>query len=166
MDLNKQKELFSIAVVKAMMAQCGYKCGSWDVDDDSIDFTIGQTGGKGTIRSPKLDVQMKCTGQDVLEAAGLKIQLKRKNYEDLRDTTRGTPAILVVMLVPDDVNDWITVDNEQRYCLYRHAWWYSLAGSPSLTIKTDPTITVPRNQQLSPGVITSLMDKVAKKQWP
>ncbi|MBX2982166.1 MAG: DUF4365 domain-containing protein [Flavobacteriales bacterium] len=166
MDLNKQKELFSVAVVKAMLAQCGYKSASWDVDDDSIDFTIGQTGGKDTIRSPKLDVQMKCTGQDVLEAGGLKIQLKRKNYDDLRDMTRGTPSILVVMLVPDDINDWITVDNEKRYCLYRHAWWHSLAGQPDLNIKTDPTILIPRSQRLTSAVITSLMGKIAKKQWP
>ncbi|HRF81107.1 MAG TPA: DUF4365 domain-containing protein [Flavobacteriales bacterium] len=166
MDLNKQKELFSLGVMKAMLAQCGLKMGEWDVDDDSIDFTIGQTGGKGTIRSPKLDVQMKCTSQSVLEASGLKMQLKRKNYEDLRDMTRGTPAILVVMVVPDDVKDWITVEKEKLYSLYRHAWWYSLGGQPALTIKTDPTILIPRAQHLTPAVITSLMQKVANKQWP
>lgn len=166
MDLNKQKELFSIAVVKAMLAQCALKAATWDVDDDSIDFTIGQRGGKGTIRSPKMDVQMKCTAQDVLTPAGLTIQLPRKNYDDLRDTERGTPAILIVMLVPDDVTNWITVDNEKRYCLYRHAWWHSLAGQPALTIKTDPTIVIPRTQKLTPATITSLMQKVEKKQWP
>ena len=166
MDLNKQKELFSEAVVRAMLAQCKLTCSKPDADYDSIDLTIGQVGGNGTLKSPKLDVQMKCTAQDVLKPDGLHFTLDRKNYDDLRDEERATPIILITMIVPDNVKDWITVDNEKSYSLYRHAWWYSLAGQPALTIKTDPTIIIPRTQHLTPAAITSLMERVAKKQRP
>ena len=60
MDLNQQKEQFSIAYVHAVAAVVGLKVFRSDVDDDSVDIGLGQTGGGGTICSPKLDLQLKC----------------------------------------------------------------------------------------------------------
>ena len=66
MHTTTQKEQFSIAYFHAIASVCGLKIFRCDVDDESIDLTVGKTGGDGTIRSPRLDLQLKCTELDVL----------------------------------------------------------------------------------------------------
>ncbi len=60
MHEDQQKEQFSRAYVQAVAACAGFAWSVPSVDDDSIDMTLSQTGGRGTIRSPRLDVQIKC----------------------------------------------------------------------------------------------------------
>ena len=54
MDLDMQKEQFSRAYVQAVAACAGFAFSIPSVDDDSVDMSIHQTGGGGTIRSPRL----------------------------------------------------------------------------------------------------------------
>jgi len=56
MDLNTQKEQFSIAYVRAVAAVAGVKILRAEVDDDSIDIGFERSGGCAA----KLDLQLKC----------------------------------------------------------------------------------------------------------
>ncbi len=80
MDLNQQKAQFSLAYVHAISAAAGAKLFRCDVDDESVDITVGLTGGAGTVRSPRLDIQLKCTEQDFLRSDGVHFPL---NEEEL-----------------------------------------------------------------------------------
>ena len=68
MTPEQQQEEISRAYVHAVAARYGFKIGSWSVDDDCLDITIGCAGalGGGTIASPKIDLQLKCTTQQHL----------------------------------------------------------------------------------------------------
>ena len=69
-DSNRQKEQFSDAFIRAVAAAAGYAVSKPSVDDDSIDWQIAATGGKGTTRSPRLELQLKCrTNLNVLADA-------------------------------------------------------------------------------------------------
>src|SRR5581483_7510794 len=66
MDLSQKKQEFSNAYVKAVAAVCGYATHQPSVDDDSVDLGIAARGGGGTVRSPKLDLQLKCTARHLV----------------------------------------------------------------------------------------------------
>ena len=66
MDLAQQKQEFSKAYVKAIAAAAGYATQEPTVDDDSVDLGVVARGGGGTVRSPRLDLQLKCTARHLL----------------------------------------------------------------------------------------------------
>src|ERR1035438_9530389 len=90
-DINQKKEQYSNAFVHAAAAVAGFATSKPSVDDDSIDWTISQRGGGGTLRSPKLDVQLKCTEVANFNERCLKYPLPVKNYNELRPDNVQVP---------------------------------------------------------------------------
>ena len=103
MESDMQKEQFSRAYVLAVAACAAFAFSIPSVDDDSVDMSIHQTGGGGTIRSPRLDLQLKCKAAATPAEPTFSHSIKLKNYDDLRDDTVLVPRILVVVLVPEAV---------------------------------------------------------------
>jgi len=135
-----------------------------DVDDESVDITVGRTGGDGTIRSPRLDVQLKCSGRKLLKPDGLHLQLKRKNYDDLRATGRHVPHILVVLLVPKSPAEWCANAAEKEMCLRQNAWWMSLEGAEENARVEKPIVLLPRAQLFHPLTLSGIMDRVGRRE--
>lgn len=106
MTPNQQLEELSEAYVTAVAASCGFKIGSWSQDDDCLDLTIGAPGvlGGGTLRSPKIDVQLKCSSDPRHEhKEHLVWSLRRDHYDKLRAPSL-VPHLLVVVMLPADAN--------------------------------------------------------------
>jgi len=160
MDIAQQKQEFSKAYVKAIAAACGYATHEPSVDDDSIDLGISGRGGNGTVRSPRLDLQLKCTGRDLVGDATVDFPLKRKNYDDLRPENVMVPRILVVVTVPQDVNDW-TFHTEQELLLRHCGYWHSLRGMPSTENPTTVTVNIPRTQLFDVSGLQSIMNRIS-----
>ena len=140
MDLNKQKEQFSVAFVHAVASAAGVKIIRVDVDDDSIDVGLERTGGC----APKLDLQLKCTADPIPNAGDISFALKIKNYNDLRRPTVA-PRWLVVMFVPTDVSEWLHIPGHpQPTAVRRCAWWKSLAEEPDVGNTASVTVHLPR----------------------
>lgn len=95
MDINQRKEQFSRAYVLAVAAAAGYAWYQPSVDDDSIDLGLAVKGGGGTVRSPRLEMQLKCRAAELPPGDHFSHDLKLKNYEDLRDATVQVPRILM-----------------------------------------------------------------------
>ena len=159
MDINAQKEQFSVAYVRAVAAVAGYATGKFDVDDDSVDLTLAERGGRGTIRSPRIDLQLKCTDQDIVRDDRLAFELSLKNYEELRPANLATPRILVVVLVPNDVAQWLQ-HSEQELALRRCGYWVSLLGMPETSNTAGVTIDVPRRQVFNPEAVRQIMETI------
>lgn len=78
----------------------------------SVDLRI-QAGGP---RRPALDLQRKATtGFGEPQAGGLSFRLPMKNYNDLRIFTQ-TPRLLVVLELPQDESQWMTVTSRNWFC--------------------------------------------------
>lgn len=61
LHLSHQQEAFSRAYVRAVAAAAGFRVQDGpEPDDDSIDITISARGPGSTLRSPKVDLQLKC----------------------------------------------------------------------------------------------------------
>lgn len=168
MDLNAQKEQFSRAFAQAVAAVAGY---SWSVpssDNDSVDMTIAEKGGRGTIRSPKLDTQLKCHATAVPAGDHLSLQLSMKNYDDLRASNVLVPRVLIVVLVPDAPGEWLEWRG-QDVLLRRTAYWFSLRGLPDVMSNAiDPRVTVhiPCAQPFTPEALRAIMNRIGSGGLP
>ena len=120
--------------------------------------------GDGTVRSPRLDIQLKCTEQDFLRPDGVHFPLKRKNYDDLRAAEFMVPKVLVVLMVPDKLADWITGTPEERLSLHRFAWWMNLAGADEKPDVDTPTVVLPRGQLFHVDALRDMLTKVGRKE--
>lgn len=109
MTENEQKQQLSFADVHAVAARAGFACDRPSVDDDSVDVVIvasGLVNGKSLIRSPRVEIQLKATSQDILRHDHLAFSIPVKNYNDLRVETL-VPRALVVLHLPADPRDWL-----------------------------------------------------------
>lgn len=161
MNLNNQKEEFSLAYIRAVASVAGYYASKPDADINSVDLTIAARGSLDTPRQPKLDVQAKCSSREVVHNDGVHFPLDVDNYNDLRKPSL-TPCILVVVTVPSAPDEWLTQTEEQlilRYCAY----WISLRGATDTANETTKTVVLPRVNLISPDTLRSMMHKIDKE---
>jgi hypothetical protein len=104
-------------------------------------------------------VQMKCTSRDILREAHLGFPLEIKNYNDLRHPDPLTPCILVVVVVPNDINEWLT-HSESDLTLRRCGYWISLRGEPDISNSVSVTVNIPRTQVLTPDSLRAMMVRI------
>lgn len=165
MDENQRKEQFSNAYVRAVASVAGYALSKPDVDEDSVDWTISARGGGGTIRSPKLDIQLKCSGRNIRSDTEIRFPLSVKNYNELRMPDYMAPRVLVVVVVPSDIRKCLHHSEEQlamRHCGY----WASLRGQTETANEESVTIRIPRTQQFTVDALTAMMLRIGSGGLP
>lgn len=158
MNLNEQKEQFSLAYIRAVAAQAGYQISRPELDNDSVDGTLIADFG----RRPRIDFQAKATSQQIKRGDNIHFALKIKNYDDLRSETR-TPRLLIVVLMPKEKSRWLTQTQEQlclRYCGY----WVSLEGHQEVSNTTSITVHIPLVNMFNVEQLDDLMTKAEKGQ--
>jgi hypothetical protein len=80
--IDQKKKQFSVAYLHAVAAAAGYATYRPSVDEDSIDWGLAAKDG-GAVRSPRLELQLKCTERDDFDGVDLRFPLKVKNFNDL-----------------------------------------------------------------------------------
>ncbi|WP_322111964.1 DUF4365 domain-containing protein [Aerosakkonema funiforme] len=164
-DINQQKEQFSNAYLQAVASVAGYSLYKPAVDDDSVDWGIAARGGTGRIRSPRLELQLKSTSRDVLDDSYVRYPLKLKNYDELRMDNFAIPRILVVVLLPENLADWIQ-QSEQELCIRYCAYWLSLRGMPQTQNTATVTVSLPRSNLFTVSALQSLMQLISQGSQP
>jgi hypothetical protein len=164
-DLSQRKEQFSSAYVRAVASVAGFSLAKPEVDEDSIDFILAQRGGGGTIHSPRVEVQLKCTGRDIINNGTLHFPLKVKNYDDLRIEDVLVPRILVVLCVPENMTDWLD-HTEEALLLHYCAYWASLRGMAPTLNTASVTIEIPQANVFSAEALSGIMGRVGMGELP
>lgn len=129
------------------------------LDQVGVDATITAVGAQGSRSLPQLHVQVKCTSINVLTNDCIRYPLKVKNYEELSDDSRVIPLILVVVLVPDNINDWLQ-QSEAELCLKRCGYWVSLQGEPAIQNRTSVTVQLPRENLFTLDALRGIMQRI------
>lgn len=162
MDPEKQKEEFQYAYVCALAAHAGLNRGDFRIDDDSIDITFQAKGdfGPGRMRSPMIQVQLKCSSQDLIAGDVIKFPLKIKNYNDLRGDDVVVPRYLAVLLVPDDLSQWIA-SHDDHVVLFKSCHWLSLRNYKPTDNKASVTVDVPIEQRLTSSTLWHMVDRAS-----
>lgn len=151
--------------MQAVAACAGFAWSVPSVDDDSVDMVLHHTGGGGTIRSPRVELQLKCAAAPQPAGDSFAHSIKLKNYDDLRAEDILVPRILVVVLVPEQPEDWLG-HGEQELALRRCGYWRSLRGLPASTNATAQTVQMPRSQALTVPALQALMARIGQGTLP
>jgi len=89
----------------------------------------------------------------------IRYPLKIKNYDELRNNYQYPPLILVVVLVSDNVDDWLH-QSEEELCLRRCGYWLSLRGAPATQNKGNVTVYLPRENLFTVNALKTLMQRI------
>ena len=160
MHITQQQEQFSNAYLRmvATVAECTLS--KPEVDDDSVDFTIHTKGYSGQYGYPRIDVQLKCYQNFPIESQGFSYPLKIKNYNDLRVTNILVLRILVILVVPKNIENWLEQSDQQT--IVKHcAYWASIRGKPPVQNTKTVTVSIPQVNRLTSKELRRLMQIVA-----
>lgn len=160
MDPNIQKEEFSYAYIQAVASAAGYafQRTTTPLDNLGIDVTITGIGERTITGFPQLYLQVKSTSLNLLEERFLKYPLRVKNYEELRQPNQYPPLILVVVLLPENVEEWLE-QSEAELCQKSSAYWISLEGEEPTENRQTVTVYLPRKNLFGIGALKSLMQR-------
>jgi Domain of unknown function (DUF4365) len=150
-----QQECFGDTFLLAVAGVAGCAVSLRRPDDDSIDWTLSCR----LSRRPKVDVQMKTWTGDDGSSDPIRFPLKRKNYDDLILTDVLAPRILVLVMIPQDIEEWIASSVEQLV-LRRCGYWVSVAGQPQSDNEASVTVSVPRANVLTVNALQGLMQRI------
>lgn len=168
---NIESEL-SYAYLHAVASNAGMSCqaGNRHQDNAGIDARITAWGPfpKGGSRiEVDLNVQLKATCKPVPnDENGFSYFLAGvERYNDLRAETVATPRILVVLLLPSDHHEWLSLSDEQLV-LKRCAYWRSLVGAPSTANTSGETIRIPWGNRFSPEALSNVIAAISRHDIP
>lgn len=149
-----REEALSRVYVAAVSAGAGYVTALMDFDRDGVDVQI-RAGGS---MRPALDIQLKATVNLCARGADeFRFELKRRNYDLLRQVTI-VPRILVVLDLPKDEADWLSVTTE-HLMMKRCAYWTSLAGMRETENAQSVTITIKNDHRFDVEGLKTLMER-------
>jgi hypothetical protein len=109
-----------------------------------------------------MQIQLKATAQIADGAGEFSFPLPIKNYNELRARSQA-PRLLVVFLMPEDPNHWLTVDKDALIAR-RCAHWCNLKGEPELENEANRSVRVARGNIFSPETLTALMTRIARQE--
>jgi hypothetical protein len=156
MEINQRQEQFANAFLLSVAAVAGFTAAKPDVDNDSIDWTISSR----LPRRPKIDIQMKSYRcEETVPGEIIHHDLKRKNYDDLILTDLFAPRLLILVIVPLEIREWLNLTPDQlvlRHCAY----WRSLAGQPPTGNESTVRVFLPRSNLFDVAALGELMRRV------
>ncbi|BAS56789.1 hypothetical protein LBWT_27140 [Leptolyngbya boryana IAM M-101] len=169
MHTSTRKEEFSYAYVHAIASTAGFcvQPKSRPMDSAGLDIIIEAPGAmtKGVLSFPKIEAQVKCTATKAnITELFIKFPLEVKNYNKLRLTSHLVPQILIVVLVPEILENWIEITEPESTVIRKCAYWLSLKGKEETLNDETITVSIPRSNLLTPESLTELMSKVAHRQ--
>ncbi len=161
----------SYAYIHAVASKAGVGCkiGSRHDDNAGIDAELTGWGPFSGYREEiDVKVQLKATKSEPISHAGKYWSYSLKGisrYDDLRSETVSTPRILVVLFLPAEMDDWLTLD-DTSLVLRKCAYWVSLRGARPSTNATSQTVYLPQSQRFDPKGLLELMEELSHNRIP
>jgi hypothetical protein len=164
---NLRQEALSRAYVRAVAARAGVICGGTenDLGFDLFLRSVEIHGQQFWDGGPQLDVQLKSTTRAGVRETVVAYDLEVRAYDILRQENAIRPRILVVLVLPEDENEWAS-QTEEALILHRCAYWTSLRGAGPTTAQTTVRILIPRDNAFSVQSLQSLMDRAKGGEMP
>lgn len=154
LTVSDQEERLSVAYVLAVAARAGYTTAQRDLDRDGIDLSVQAGGGM----RPSLDLQLKATinlGDPI--AGEFRFRLSSRNHNLLCIPTQ-TPRLLVVLDLPRNQDQWMTVTTNELILRHR-AYWVNLAGRDETQNVDSITVPIPVQNLFNVPNLQTLMDQ-------
>lgn len=169
--ITDRMEKMSEAYVAAICAANGYTFSIPPSDYDGVDCIVNcpdvpSEDCVGYDESPSICAQLKSTFSHaeytISEDEIIHYKLKVGNYNQLVKK-RATPTILILFIMPDDIDEWLEHSTEHLK-LKKCAYWISLLGRKPSTNHSTVTVEIPCSNALSAEELKRIMIKVAKEE--
>jgi hypothetical protein len=164
LDQTTCQEELSRAYCRAIASAAGCAMENRDVDMYSIDVTFHHADRKHGWSPKQLEAQLKCTTQDVVREDHVAWQLNRQTYDRLRSTKVSVPSVLIVLVVPAAMDDWL-LQSPNQLALAGEAYWLSLRGAPSINTATK-VVHLPRKQVFGVQPLLDILDRIGQGGYP
>ena len=151
-----RKEGLSRGYVQVVAAAAGYTLAEQNFDRDGVDL---QVRAGGALR-PSLDLQLKATARLARVGTDWRFDLPKRNYDLLRERTL-VPRILVVLNLPAEEGDWLSI-SEEELVLRRCAYWADITDAPESDNERTVTISIPEHNRFDADALKRLMDRARK----
>lgn len=150
---NDIEEQMSFAYVQAVASAAGYTFSIDNKDVNGIDIRI-HAGGSWDL---SIGLQLKATTRLGAPSADGHFRYKLE-IKDYRRLIRGAqyPKYLVVLDLPGDKDDWLTVSDDELI-IRRCAYWVSLYGCSERDNRRSVTVSIPSHQRFDPEALQSLV---------
>ena len=164
---DQVKEHLALAYVYAVATKVKCSFEVTRVDMDSIDVRLALKNDADpdpeiVFRSPEISIQVKGHSMVEVPPERFSYPLTMKNYDDLRKRS-SVPRLLVVVTLPPDPKDFLTLDDDQLL-LRRCGYWLNLADAPDSDNTTKQTVHMQRAQRFDPDSLERLMRCTARQE--
>ena len=159
-------ETLQVGYLHAVAAAAGCALSS-PFPDNGIDWHVSHGSTEHTEDDEAtVKVQLKCTYQIAPKPAGpyFSFTLDNDHLRKLAHTRVAVHKILVVMLVPRQVDEWLLAEPDRlevRHCCY----WVNLAGH-TVTGKRRTNVRIPTEQVFDDRALCAIMARVGAGERP
>ena len=156
LSARDREEALSRAYVRAVAGFVGYVVSETDFDRDGIDRHI-HAGGDF---NPAIGLQLKATiglGDVHPDGCYHYNDLPAGNYDRLIRPSQ-TPRYLVLLALPRDESEWLTVSVDDLI-MRRCAYWVSLFGLPVSDNRRSVTVRIPAENLFTPEALPELLER-------
>ncbi|WEX03825.1 DUF4365 domain-containing protein [Rhodococcus sp. RCBS9] len=160
---TEMKQQISIAYVRMVVAAAGCTVLSWDTDYDGVDISIKSSAEYNVRLGPQIDIQLKCTSQTkVVREDEIAWSIDARTHKYLTSPKRQTPALLALLVVPDDVDGWLDHD-ESRLLTASSMYWVLGLDIPELPDgQQSITVKIPRANLFTRDALLGIMHAVGE----
>lgn len=146
--------------VYALACAAGFTTSRANLDLDGVDLQVAHPGPRGTVRSPKIEIQVKSTSTPLIKDDVIHHRLDVTHFNHLAGAGFQVPRFLAVVIVPADAESYAFC-TAQNMCLSTAAYWLSLANRETLPAgPQDPktvTVAVPMRNLLTVDALGHLL---------
>ncbi len=155
---------FSFAYIKAIASVARVKFEVQTFDKNGDDVVLKGDGYDGKkYPNPAVAVQVKCSKNIVESNGSIIYDLEVDDYNQL---TAGfihmNPAILVIVHVPEDIDEWVNVipheKTELKYCAY----WTSLRGKKQSVNTNTERVFIDKSNVFNINSLKFILSKISK----
>ena len=153
-----------MAYCRAVAAAAGCAFEERRIDMYSIDATFHHADYRVGWSPKQLEAQLKCTTQDVVRGDHVAWQLDRQAYDRLSTDKVSAAAVLIVLVVPEGMDEWL-VQSPAQLLLAGEAYWVSLRGAPS-TDTDSKVVHLPRSQVFGVQPLLDMLERIGQGGYP
>lgn len=152
---------FGECFVRVLTGAAGLIAGELDVDVTGVDFFINEPGTRGTVRYPKIEVQVKSWHAPRGDSESWHYEMKVPHFNDLAGDGFQVPRYLFLVIVPPDAPEY-TQAEPQALHLRHCAYWASLAKLRPIDERAQKktTVRVPKQNVLTVQELQRLLGRV------
>ncbi|MET9214827.1 MULTISPECIES: DUF4365 domain-containing protein [unclassified Nocardia] len=163
LPLSAMKEDLSVAYIHMLASACGMTVGSWSQDYDGRDATLSSSVDYTPhMYAPKIDVQLKCSGQEsIARADTVAWSLDVRTYDLISKRNRSNPALFCVLVVPPEAGHWLHLSADGLLARSHMYWQWGHLLPPVKQDQQSQTVHISKSNLLTPKALLELMEEAS-----